>query len=651
MPEDQSQLFRERVNIENDSGFVKPPRPPRPEGLMIDPKSFDLKPDFLDKFGAEMPVEPGAVDVEKEGFTVEDVEVGALDDALRRIRSHQTDQQVRELIDEAKQLMKADNYSGALEVLEQARTIAPEDGTVFYLIGFCHFVLGNFEAAYDELGTAMIFLDDAESIAAAAMLRAACLRALVKEIGARVTELKKRGRFKEALALVEENLIRYPTSITLLYQRCELLLLLGLAEQAKQAAQDGIERGGEENAPLFRRMFEQATLLEYRWLLEPVRRALRADDAPGATKQLKSAHSTLKGQQFYEAVCIYTREKGRPSGGGLSIFSRPREQAVSLPSEPLQKLLRWLLSEELDGAHNAFGQGDYAGAINQLKDASSIDSRCSHVNYLRGLALYRAFLLLINDENQSLDLEKSAKDLKAAIGYVREAAADSTLTDQSRELIAAITSYYEQVNKLVSEERAIVDLLKKYNNQLDRLEKTGIGTTQDWQSARDQMLRFKQQAETLIASCSEGQGRAFLQKLMLSLDSSIQGLDRIRHEVEKYSPIHEVLNDYQKMMEGFRGGLVSPYMLESTKQRVQGLLYKLIIARHSLGIDASADIRKTGVTDYRDYINNWQPDNSSGPFGGPTRPPNVKEGMWDLLIKLETALTNLQNTLNNARRY
>src|SRR5215213_219122 len=330
MPEDKSELFRGRVEVEGGGGgLAKAPRPAKPEGLVVNLESFDLKKDFLEDFSGAAPVEPGPAEVAKEpeGFTVEDVEVGALDDALRRIRWQQTNQQVRELTDEARRLLKEGDFTDALDLLQEARGIAPTDGSILYLIGLCHFLLGDFQTGYDELGTAAEHIADAETLAAAASLRASCLRAIVNEIVTRLAELKKRGRVEEALALVEMSLRRYPSSATLLYQRCELLLRLGRAEQAKQAAREAVERGGEENAPLFRRMFEQATLLEYRPLLEPARQALREGDAPTATKLLKAAQPTLKGKQFYEAVYIYAREKDGPPSGLLSIFSRSREQA------------------------------------------------------------------------------------------------------------------------------------------------------------------------------------------------------------------------------------------------------------------------------------------------------------------------------------
>jgi hypothetical protein len=657
MPEDKSELFRKRVEVGSDSGLATARRPTRPEGLTINPEAFDLKKDFLDDFAGVTPVEPGAVEVAKgnEGFSVGEIDVGALDQALQKVHWEQTDQQIRELTEEARRLIEEGDFYGALYVLEDARAIAPAEGTIFYLIGLCHFFLGDFEAGYEELGLAMDHAADNESLAAAALLRIACLRSIVDEIGKQVTELKKKGRLREALALVEENLKRYPSSITLLYQRCELLLSLGLAEQAKQAAQDAIERGGEENAPLFRRMFEQATHLAYRPLLEPVRQALRVDEASKANKLLKAAHSTLNGQQFYAAVCAYTREK-RPASGMLSIFSRSREPEVSIPSEQLQKLLRWLVSEELDAAHDAFDQGNYGAAIAQLKKATNIDSRCTHVNYLHGLSLYRAFLELLNIGNQALDLDQCAKDLKAAGGYVQEAAADPALTDRSRELSAAISGYYEQVNQLLrefarreKEAQVIIDLLNKYNEYMDRLEKYGVTTTQEWQSSREQMLRFKQQAETLRSSCADEQGREFLTKLAQALDSNLKGLDKIKDEVQRYSLVYESLLEYEKMITEFKRSPISThYELQIAKARLQVILNKLASFRTALGYKEKAP---ASTLSFRDYINNWEPDMLPTPMGGRTKPANVDAQVWDLMLKLEDSVRENMRMIDSPRRY
>lgn len=659
MPEDKSELFRGRIEVEGGGGLARAPRPSKPQGLMVNPESFDLKTDYRDDFAGVMPVEPGAVEVPKEpeGFTVEDVEVDALDDALGRIRWQQTDQEVRELIDEARRLLEEGDFSGALNFLQQARDVAPTDGTVLYLIAVCHFFLEDFQTGYDDFGVALEYIVDAGMLAAAIVLRGSCLRTIVDEILTKLAELKKRGRFNEALAIVEDNLRQYPSSVTLLYERCELLLKLGLTQEAKRAAQEAAERGGEENVALFRRMFEQATLLEYRPLLEPARQALRVDDAPKATKLLKSAHSSLKGQQFYEAVCAYAREKGRKPSSMLSIFSRSRGQAPPLADENLQKLLRWLVAEELDAAHASFDRADYATAIARLKQASYIDSRCSHVNYLHGLSLYRAFLVLLNNEDEALNLDRCARDLKEASGYVREATeADPALADRSRELGAAIAAYYEQVTKLLGElarraeeARPITELIKKYHSFMDRLEKSPIRTTKDWHSAREKMSRFKQQTEAVRSGrSSEDQGREILDKLVQALDSNLRVMDEIRFEVEKYSPVQECLIEHNELIDSLRRSVLTLYDLQYAKVRVQGLLNKVVHIRTSLGYNAASDSQQNVL---RLYLNDWRPGAQPSAPAPPSKPIGVDDDAWDLLNKLEASLRDTLRALESARRY
>jgi tetratricopeptide (TPR) repeat protein len=656
MPEDNSELFRGRIVVEGEGGLAKAPRPTKPQGLVVNPDLFDLKPDFLDDFADVMPVEPGAVEgrIEPEAFTVVDVDVSALDDALGRIRWQQTDQEVRELIDEARRLLQEGDFSGALNFLQQARDVAPTDGTVLYLIAVCYFFLEDYQTAYDAFSVALEHIVDPETLVAAVVFRGSCLRTIVNEILTKLAELKKRGRFKEALAIVEDNLQRYPSSVTLLYERCELLLKLGLAEQAKRAALEAAERGGEENAPLFRRMFEQATLLEYRPLLEPARQALRVDDAPWATKLLKSAHSSLRGQQFYEAVCAYAREKGRKPAGMISIFSRSREQAAPVADEHLQKLLRWLVAEELDAAHASFDRADYATAITELKRASYIDSRCSHVNYLHGLSLYRAFLVVLNNEDEAVNLERCARDLTEANGYVQQAAAaDPALADRSRELSAAIAAYHEQVTQLLGEfarraeeARPIMELIKKYNNFMDRLEKAPIRTTKDWQSARETMSHFRQRAVALRSSHPEDQGRALLSKLVEALDSNLQGMDKIRSDVEKYSPVQECLIEHNELISELTRSAMTEYQLRSGKIRVQELLNKVARIRSSLGYHASSDSQKDVLLN---YLNNWTPETNESALA-PTKPLGAEPEVWDLLNKLETSLRDILRALEYARR-
>jgi hypothetical protein len=661
MPEDKSELFRGRVEIEGGGGFVKAQRPAKPEGLVVSPESFDLKKDYLDDFAGVAFVEPGDVDVarEPEGFTVKDVEVDALDDALRRIHWQQTDEEVRELTDEARQLLEAGDFPAALYILQLARDVAPTDDTVLYLIGLCHFLLDDFQTGYDELGVALEHIVDADTRNLAVMFRASCLRAIVNEIMTKLAELKTRSRFNEALALVEENLQQYPANLTLLYQRCELLLKLGLAEQAKRAAQEATERGGEENAPLFRRMFEQATLLEYRPLLEPARQALRADDPPWATKLLKSARSALKGQQFYEAVCTYAREKGRKPSGVLSLFSRSREQAAPIPDEQLQKLLRWLVAEELDVAHASFDRADYATAIAKLKQASYIDSRCSHVNYLLGLSLYRAFLVHLNNEEEGINLDRCARDLKDASRYVRDAATDPALADRSKELSAAIAGYYEQATRLLGElarhaeeVRAVNDLIGKYNSFMDRLEKTSIRTTNEWNSAREKIARFRQQAVTLRSGRSADQGGEILDRLVLAIDNTSQALDSIRDDVMKYSSIRECLIEHNDLIgELQKSRFMTEYQLRDSTMRVRKLLNKLAQARAALGYNAAGDSGENLQDALRNYVMNWTPGAEPGADTLRTGPTKVDPQIWDLCKKLEQSLRDNLRALESARRY
>jgi tetratricopeptide (TPR) repeat protein len=665
MPERKDSQFRERFT-EVGATLMREERPTRPQvdGLVLD-TSFDIT--ELADFAASSVEKAGDVEKLRQptegGLGIGELDSDNLDEALNKIQQQQLSEQIESLLNEAVRLIEQEQYGAAILVLDQGLEVVPGSIALLYLKAHCLFSLGYYEEAYDLLTDCREGVTDSDTLLTILSLQGACARAILDDIEARLEAFKEKKQYEAALRLMEDSLRRMPYSPTLLYHRCGLLLVLGRLEQARQAALVGIERGGEENAELFQQMYDQAVEREVQPLLEPVRQALREQEANTAIKLLQSYRTMLAGQERYESARAYAHEKNpsRGIGGGLrALFSRDKEP----PPEPLtderrQRTLQWLLAEELDAGYDAMEQDNYQRANTYFRAAEVIDGNCNIVNYLHALSLYRGFLLILSDEKAALDLHQCMKNLQTASGYLRRAAADPLISERATTLGSTINDYYEQLLEIERERqrreeeaKPINELLVFYNETMDYLEKHPIGTVKELEWARSRFRQVSQKAESVRRGRTAEQGAEILGQLITAANKNLRQVDQIEADVKVQEAIGDCVTGFTQMIDHYKRYPISNYTEKyRAQERVKSLLEKVASTRVMLGYDSSRDSGNA-----LKLLQDW-PGGRAGSYDDDpvmkmvrrrTKPASVDQETWDVLNQVEAALLNVQKQLSES---
>jgi Tetratricopeptide repeat len=663
MSKKKESQFRERLP-EMGVGLVREQAPKRPDvdGLVLD-TSFDIT--ELEDFSRSSADKAGDVEKFKPptegGLSFGELDADNLDEALHKIQQQQINEQITSLLDEAMRLMEEEQYPAALRVLDEALAIVPGSTAVLYLKGRCLFFLGLYEEAYDLLTLCREGVTDSETLITVLSLQGACARAVIDDIEAQLDAFRAKRQDEAALRLIENSLRRMPYSPTLLYHRCGVLLAMGRLAQAKSAALVGLERGGEENAALFQQMYDQAAEREIQPLLEPIRQALRAFDTAKAVKLLQSQRAMLSGQERYESARSYAHEKSPSrSGVGLrALFSRDKEA----PPEPLtderrQRILQWLLADELDAGYDAMERDDYKQANAHFRAAADIDGECRIISYLHGLSIYRGFLLLLSDENAVLDLQWCMKELQVAADYVRRAAADPLISERCTALASAVKHYYDQLVEIErerkrreEESRPVNEVLKFYNETMDYLEKNRVGSMKVLLWARDRFRQIIQHAEKERRRRSKEQGGEILDRLIVAVNKHLLQLDQIEGDVKIQEAVNDCVDGFNQMIDYYRRYSITSYTEKyRAQEKVKNLLEKVSSARTLLGYNASQDRKKDSLpkllTSYSSSALGSAHDIFLGMMKQRTKPPHVDQETWDVLNRLEEALLDVQKQLD-----
>ncbi|MCI0487099.1 MAG: tetratricopeptide repeat protein, partial [Blastocatellia bacterium] len=361
MANSKNSAFRERfTEIDKGIKVEQPKRLPNVEGLKLD-TSFDLS--QLGSFTASpVDIKGAAEKVKPQGMgdLRVDTDLGHLDESIEKIKRQQIDERIRGLVEEAERLIAKKKYQAALKPLDKAIGIDPASAQALILKGYCLFGLRDYDSAFDLLEEARQYAREGETVLLILTLQAACMRAAAEEVEARLADLIEAGKFSQALDMIERELSRHPANVVMLYYKSIVFLIMGRADDAKRTARAAIQRVGEENADLFYELLDHLTLQENIAYLEKARLALRRSDPAEAIRQLEICRVALTGQEQFEAVWAYAQEKRR-RGILKTIFSRNR--SATLVEDTRQKLLQWLLDEELRDGSEALGQERFAAAV------------------------------------------------------------------------------------------------------------------------------------------------------------------------------------------------------------------------------------------------------------------------------------------------
>ncbi|MFQ5753888.1 MAG: hypothetical protein ACE5HI_18020, partial [bacterium] len=378
------------------------------------------------------------------------------------------------------------------------------------------------------------------------VLQAACTRAMIEAFEIKLGALIKKKRFKEALALVERELQDQPANVAFLYHKCNVLFLMERKPQAKQAALDAMNRVDRENAKLFQGFIDYITVQENQRYLEAARMALRRGDPTQALEKLKPCRTALAGHEQYEAIRAYAKEK-KPGGFLGSIFSR--DKVVPLTDGIRQKLLQWLLTEELNAGALAMNAGKFDNATVSFAAAAKIDNGCRIICFLHGLSIFNGFQQILNRKERLPNLDHSIKSLETASELLARSSAGPIVGKQSANVRKLVNNYHSQLQE-VARERAqrekeakpVNELIQKFNNLMDSLQKRPISSIKELENAEQKFRDLLQRAETKRKRLPKGELREVLDQIIPAIDRNLKQVDKIRKDVQKNEKIQLVNN-------------------------------------------------------------------------------------------------------------
>jgi hypothetical protein len=258
-------------------------------------------------------------------------------------------------------------------------------------------------------------------------------------------------RFQAALGLLDDAQRLDPDRLetTLLKALC----LLGLRQPERALAlvdEAGLHAHRMEDTP------ETCRREVTEGFLEEARQRLRRGDPRGALKYVRPGIVLLPGDAHVQEVHQYT---------ALRLTSDTGDKLVWQKVAPRERVIRWLVREELTSAEKALGEQKFDDAIRICRAAADIDKRGTRLALVTAHAVFGQVLAA----TPRPDLAAIDRQLTSAEKLLDRAAADPSLKpecDHLREAIAAVRLPVRQGREAEKRWQPIMDLW-------DRLERIG----------------------------------------------------------------------------------------------------------------------------------------------------------------------------------
>jgi len=591
MTETNNNPFRERFT-EIGAGLKKeeinPTALPSIEGLKLDTK-FDLA--QLEGFAGPSTDIRGVADKVKPvgiGDLRIDTDLGKLDEGIQKIQKQKINEKIRNWIEEAQKLIAKQKFRPAIIPLKKALAADPSSAIALFLKGYCLFGLQEYYPALEVLDIARQHARDPETIVLILILQTACVRDATERIENQVAELIEKKHFDKAIALIEGELHRQPSNVALLYHKCNVLLLAGKVQKAKQTIIDAMGRVGEENAELFQELLEQITLQDYQRYLEAARVALRRGDPAGALKQLQPCRTALDGYEQYEAIRSYANERS-PRGFFRAIFSRDKT-IIPLTDASRQKLLLWLLSEELNAGVAAMSKEKFDMAAVSFADAAKIDPGCRIICYLHGLSIFNGFQQVLERQKGVRNLDSSIKSMETASELLARVSTDPLVGQQSTNLRKLVDNFLSKLHEVArerdreeAEAKPVNELIRDFNALMESAGKSPIASTKDLESAERRFRELRQRGEKVRKNRTKEQGLEVVDQIISAIDRNLNQLNTIRNDVRQNEEVKNCLDSFNAMMQSLNNNpIYNSYDLRQAKDKVNNLDFKVAKARSGL---------------------------------------------------------------------
>jgi tetratricopeptide (TPR) repeat protein len=462
-----------------------------------------------------------------EGGLQTKMDLGQLGEGVRKIKAKEKSDQVRALLDEAERMIQRREYRKAIPPLDEALGIEPASSQVLLIKAYALFGLEDFVGAICELHKARNNSTDSDTLVLTVFLEGACVRALTERIETKLAQLVQSGKTTEALSYLDTQIRTFPENPVLIYHRCNLLLLLSRAGESKRAAIEAMNRIPTA-ARMFSGLLAEIAVAESARFLEAARGALRHDNPAGALEQLGHCCNVMAGNEQFEAIRSYA-DSLVPRSFLSSVLRKNRP--LPLDELTLQRLLLWLLAEEIAAGVKALDAKDNQRAMQIFEDSNRIDPRCNVVSYLQAVAIVKEFEKLLVAKTP-LDLVEWVGMMRKAEMFLGWAAKDSGMLDQCRALSAVVQQYSTELAKVVqtrqrreAESKPINELFSEFNSFMKVLK---IHSMADLDKAEKKLKDMRAAAKGLLCRTQDSKGQEHIRKLISVIDRHLEEAAKAR---------------------------------------------------------------------------------------------------------------------------
>jgi tetratricopeptide (TPR) repeat protein len=419
------------------------------------------------------------------GLLVDDSDA---DEDLRELSAREADLRLRRLLERAERAADRGEHSAALATLDDALALNRASAAAWLLRGRCLVAVGEFTGAAQAVAVARRHARDRRERSLAAALAETVRRAELAAFLAELDELLGAGRATEASGRIQARLRDQPDDPVLLERLCAALLEQSSVDRAREVAENALRVVGRAGADRFEDVLRHIATIECEARMQEGRLALRRGDPATALARLEECAGAIGDRPDFQAARAYAAER-LGSGtrfGAVRRLRSMRPDAAPLDGVLLQKLLVWLLDEELTAGQEALEAHDYPRAQNQFAAAAEIDDRCAAVAYLHAAALFDELLAHLSSATTP-NFVHGLQALERAAALAARCADDAELGAEARKLGGSISEALTAVDAArlrAARARAVSTCVDRYNALIDHYKQNPITTVGQRDAAR-----------------------------------------------------------------------------------------------------------------------------------------------------------------------
>jgi tetratricopeptide (TPR) repeat protein len=508
-----------------------------------------------------------------------------LDDLLGKVET------LKEPLEEARRLIGEGMHREALEQLRGLLTSPSEPHEAVYLMGLCHYHLGEPE----------------EALAVLQPLQKATLDAGVAKP---LKQLKQQVREKIMALVVLENLLlvrqgkpekpierlRRLTSLDPQFGLFHFLLAGNLmtadrTEEALDAAETGLRECDPDGRKQLEGLREEILRRLAEVKMDKARTHYRHGKYAKARSALQSLDTRYQESRLWITFYKYLEELG---GGVLRKGKKPHEVKPTGTFKDVDALHFFLVRAEIAKAKLAISVGMFAPALGVLELALSYAPHFPYIHFLTGLCLYRSTGEAMESDNPPGPDDVIA-NLKTALNHAREGAKDKEI-GSAKDLQSAIKGAIETMSSIKKELDVRRREAQKVNGVIEdyqavmELVGDGISSPEQWREICTGMGKVKKKIGSVSDKVTGPEGKEALRHLEGVVDNNLKQLEALEPKIKEAESIKELMDEFAGIMQSAEGGIS-----RDDAKRIQSRLAKLRTRVKALKKSAKGDAKEALV--------------------------------------------------------